>query len=94
MAFDFPGIEGNVFKDILTIDIDTITGKSKLLGCGTFGAVFKGELRQIGKPNVPVAVKVHHPCYVPEKHVADEYIFLQMLGGKCNVIQLLTHART
>ena len=91
MAFDFPGLKSHVFNDILNIDIDTITGKSKLLGCGTFGAVFKGELRQTGKPNVSVAVKVHHPGYVPEKHVVDEYIFLRMLGGKCNVIQLLTH---
>ena len=92
MSFDFPGLKGHVFDDdILKIDFDPITGKSKLLGCGTFGAVFKGELRQIGKPNVSVAVKVHHPGYVPEQHVPDEYIFLQMLGGKHNVIQMLTH---
>lgn len=90
IEFDFPGLPANEDK-ILNISIDPDTKEKKVLGCGTFGAVFLGELTITGKPTVLVAVKVHHPCYEQRQALIDEYKFLKLLGGKFNVIELLTY---
>jgi serine/threonine protein kinase len=90
IEFDFPGLPANEDK-ILVISIDPDTKEKKVLGCGTFGAVFLGELTITGKPTVSVAVKVHHPCYEQRQALIDEYKFLKLLGGKFNVIELLTY---
>ena len=58
---------------------------------GSFGAVYLGKLNQSGKVSMLVAVKVHHPGYAPDHMLIDEYNFLKLLGGKHNVIELLTH---
>ena len=96
MSFDFPGLEGHVYdeQDSLQIVIDPVTKMNKLMGCGSFGAVYLGKLNQSGKVSMLVAVKVHHPGYAPDHMLIDEYNFLKLLGGKHNVIELLTHQFT
>ena len=104
-AFEHPGFlraekleyGGKVYgdwADILKITIDSDTKRCKVLGSGTFGVVYLGELRHFsGTPTVfrPVAVKVQHPCYLPDTMLIEEYRFLNLLAGKNNVIELLMH---
>ena len=90
------------YAAILEFIKDPVTSLPVLLGCGTFGAVFKVTLRKplAVLPAVShsvstdellsyVALKIQHPTYYADKKLLAEYRILKILGGHCNVVELL-----